>query len=463
MGLAVGPRSSGLAHRVLGDGGERVRPCVRDPRRRSRSRLPASRERARAVTCAGSRVRAHLDAQRDARVRRREDVEVARQRHVAAQRARHVGTRGDPALLHVGALAQADRLLRRDACAGEGAGRCVPQLLSRRTARRRGRRDDPRGGARRRARRRLQHARGARALPRVARPRGVGFAALGARPVRAGLARRGRERRRRRSRRSPSSGATRAPRRTSPAPIACATRSRPRAGKCATSPSLPAIGSFVARDAGAPLRASSGARSAAWAARGARAVGERARCAERGVAARGRAAAGADEARARPVRGRGHARPPGRRRLVRAVPLRGRVRTRGRRIAAARVPRPGQRPSQSRRGDPERRGSRRERRRRPGARLCERHGRGLPLLGRGRGAPSGCRRAEPRALSRRDQERRRCGLRARWGSRERRCGRPTYPATSPSCSAPRGKASGRSCVAPATSRSRSHSSAWSSP
>ena len=33
----------------------------------------------------------HLDAQRDARVRRREDVEVARQRRLAPQRARHVG------------------------------------------------------------------------------------------------------------------------------------------------------------------------------------------------------------------------------------------------------------------------------------------------------------------------------------------------------------------------------------
>ena len=57
---------------------------------------------------------------------------------------------------------------------------------------RRGRRDDPRGGVGRRARRRLQHARGARALPCVARPGGVGVAALGARPVRARLARRGR-------------------------------------------------------------------------------------------------------------------------------------------------------------------------------------------------------------------------------------------------------------------------------
>ena len=44
LGLALGPRPSGLAHRVLGDGGGGVRPGVRDPRRRPRPRLPAPRE-----------------------------------------------------------------------------------------------------------------------------------------------------------------------------------------------------------------------------------------------------------------------------------------------------------------------------------------------------------------------------------------------------------------------------------
>ncbi len=44
---------------------------------------------------------------------------------------RHVGERGRAALLHDGALAQADRLHRRDAAAGEGAGRDLPQLLPR--------------------------------------------------------------------------------------------------------------------------------------------------------------------------------------------------------------------------------------------------------------------------------------------------------------------------------------------
>ena len=82
-------------------------------------------------------------------------------------------------------------------------------------ARRRGRGDDPRRGARRRARRRLQHAGGARALARVARSRGVGVVALGARSVRARVDRRRPRRRRRSSRRSRSSGARRATRRTS--------------------------------------------------------------------------------------------------------------------------------------------------------------------------------------------------------------------------------------------------------
>ena len=89
--VALGPRPAGLAHRVLGDGGGGVRAGVRDPRRRARPRLPASRERARAVERARPRVRAHLDAQRHARVRRREDVEVARQRRLDPERARHVG------------------------------------------------------------------------------------------------------------------------------------------------------------------------------------------------------------------------------------------------------------------------------------------------------------------------------------------------------------------------------------
>ena len=148
VGLAVGPRAARLAHRVLGDGRGGARAGVRAARRRARSRLPAPRERARAIERARSSLRAHLDAQRDARVRRREDVEVARQRRLDPQRARHVGERGRAALLPDGALAQADRLHRRDARAGEGAmAELRPGDL-----RARSRRSPPSGGRRSRRR-----------------------------------------------------------------------------------------------------------------------------------------------------------------------------------------------------------------------------------------------------------------------------------------------------------------------
>ena len=78
LGVALGPRPAGLAHRVLGDGREDARAGVPDPRRRARPRLPAPRERARPVARRRPAVREDLDAQRAAAVRRREDVEVGR-------------------------------------------------------------------------------------------------------------------------------------------------------------------------------------------------------------------------------------------------------------------------------------------------------------------------------------------------------------------------------------------------
>ena len=48
LGLAVGPRPPGLAHRVLGDGRGDPRPRLRHPRRRLRPDVPAPRERDRA-------------------------------------------------------------------------------------------------------------------------------------------------------------------------------------------------------------------------------------------------------------------------------------------------------------------------------------------------------------------------------------------------------------------------------
>ena len=79
------------------------------------------------------------------------------------------------------------------------------------------------------------------------------------------------------------------------------------------------------------------------------------------------------------------------------------------RAAAPRVPRPGQRPAQPRRGLPQRGGRGRDRRRRavPRLRACDR--RRLPRVRRRRRAPAGRRRHEPRALPRGDQERRPLG------------------------------------------------------
>ena len=67
------------------------RARVRDPRRRARPDLPAPRERGRAVALGRPRVRADLDAQRDAAAGRREDVEVAREHRLATGRARTAG------------------------------------------------------------------------------------------------------------------------------------------------------------------------------------------------------------------------------------------------------------------------------------------------------------------------------------------------------------------------------------
>ncbi len=118
-------------------------------------------------------------------------------------------------------------------------------------------------------------------------------------------------------------------------------------------------------DARAGLRPAGGARGAPRPARGAGAVGDRARGQGRVLAARDGAAARAGEARAGPDRGRRHARPPGRARVVRAVQVRGRLRARRDRPPSTCLPRPGERPAEPRGGLPERRGRRRDRRRRP--------------------------------------------------------------------------------------------------
>ena len=113
LGDAVGCGPPGLAHRMLGHGREGARAGVLDPRWRTRSRLPPSRERARAVTGCRPSLRAHLDAQRDAALHRREDGQVGGQRGDDSGRARGVGSRDGARLLPDGPLAQADRLLAR--------------------------------------------------------------------------------------------------------------------------------------------------------------------------------------------------------------------------------------------------------------------------------------------------------------------------------------------------------------
>ena len=120
---------------------------------------------------------------------------------------------------------------------------------------------------------------------------------------------------------------------------------RARLGRCATGRT--AATTSCARDARARLRPAGGARGAARAPRGARALGDRAGAQGRAVARGG--APAEDEGRPRALRARGDARPSGRARARRAVPLRRRLRARRRRAAAARRARPRHRPAQPRR------------------------------------------------------------------------------------------------------------------
>ena len=95
----VGRRASGLAPRVLGDGGQVPRRRVRHPRRRHRPAVPAPRERAwRSRRAVGQRVRALLDAQRLGHDGGREDEQVAGQQP-ARHRGASAGAAGRAALL----------------------------------------------------------------------------------------------------------------------------------------------------------------------------------------------------------------------------------------------------------------------------------------------------------------------------------------------------------------------------
>ncbi len=152
----------------------------------TRPALSPPRERARTIERARPRVRAHLDAQRHARARRREDVEVAGKRRDAPQRPRCLGSGGAARLPSLRSLEQAGRLLGRGHGAGVGTYGAVPRRLSQHArAGASGLVGAPRGGARRR----LQYTGCARGDARVARSRA---AASRARDLRAGVARGGR-------------------------------------------------------------------------------------------------------------------------------------------------------------------------------------------------------------------------------------------------------------------------------
>ena len=236
--------------------------------------LPAPRERARAVARARAPLRARLDAQRDARARRREDVEVARATSSrCATSLDALGARDAARLPPDGALAQAGRLLGRDAWSRRPR---APRGSARSSANPSEPAPDGRVGAvRGGARRRLQHAGRARRHARVARPRA---AATGARHLRARVARRRTTRRRRRSSRSHEqrvAGARRARLRRGRPPA-----SRDRGGRLGRARrSRRRSGSSGADDADtrARLRAERRARAVPRAAAGARDLGHGAR------------------------------------------------------------------------------------------------------------------------------------------------------------------------------------------
>src|SRR3954471_14354317 len=100
MGLALGQRPAGLAHRVLGDVREGARAGLRDPRRRHRSRLSPPRERDRPDRgCSRTPPGGDLDAQRHGPDRPGEDVQVGRE-HLPALRG-HRSLRGETVVAYL--------------------------------------------------------------------------------------------------------------------------------------------------------------------------------------------------------------------------------------------------------------------------------------------------------------------------------------------------------------------------
>ncbi len=165
----MGAGAARLAHRVLGHVREAPRARVRDPRRRARSRLPAPRERDRAVACARPSRSRSSGCTTGCSTFAGEEMHKSVGNDVSLKAALDtLGPRDAARLLHDRALAQAARVLGRDAGGGGGARRGVPRGVPRPERAGAGRRV---GAVRGRARRRLQHAGGPRGPARVARPR----------------------------------------------------------------------------------------------------------------------------------------------------------------------------------------------------------------------------------------------------------------------------------------------------
>ena len=318
----MGPRPPGLAHRVLGDEREVPRHRVRDPRRRPRPRLPASRERDRAVAVARPSVRAALDAQRDAPLPRREDAQVARQRHIRDA----LDTWGRETLLVFflhghwrKPIDYSDETLRRR--------RRAPTSL--REVFRNPSEPAPEGEwerVRGRARRRLQHARGARDHALA----GATTSCCAVRSTSSVSRRSPRARRRlRRCASSPSGGRRRARTATSRRGSASRGDRGGRLGRAGRGGRLPARAEAVTRDlvyGRRPVREALRGRRAAlevWAS-------ERALEPSRGSR---EAPVGLQVKPSASFRRPRHARPPGRARVGGALPLRRRMGARGARSA----------------------------------------------------------------------------------------------------------------------------------
>ena len=219
----------GLAHRVLGDGGEVPRHRVRDSRRRPRPRLPAPRERDRAVAGARPRVRAHLDPQRDAALPGEEmhksiGNDISLKTRSTAGAARRCSSSFSPA---TGGSRSTTRSETLGGCRGSRGRACARSSAIRPSPRRR-----RVGAVRGRARRRLQHGRGAGSDARA----GATTSCCSVRST-SSVSRRSPRRRRRRRRCVELAERRRrlATRGNSTRGIAFARRSRRPAGTCGTS------------------------------------------------------------------------------------------------------------------------------------------------------------------------------------------------------------------------------------